>query len=162
MGECVKGLDRTVQSQNEVCKSVCGDQVGRVCTKGCMKDHVDDSLGLGLNQGFRVIEHMEADGRIVDAVVINDGKTLTTLLYDRTTTIEQQLECLKAFNLTPSETTVIHRILIGYPNREVAKQLSISPATLRVHLKRIYKKIPPPLVRDILERRRVRRGEAAK
>jgi DNA-binding CsgD family transcriptional regulator len=162
MGECVKGLDRTVQSQNDVCKSVCGDQVGRVCTKGCMKDHVDDSLGLGLNQGFRVIEHMETDGRIVDAVVINDGKTLTTLLYDRTATIEQQLECLKAFNLTPSETTVIHRILIGHPNREVAKQLSISPATLRVHLKRIYKKIPPPLVRDILERRRVRRGESAK
>lgn len=153
LGECVKDLDRTVRSQNEVCKTICGDQVGRVCAKGCMSDHVDDALGLGINQGFRVIQHMENDGRVVDAVVINDGQSLTTILFDKTATVESQLECFKSFGLTPAEMTVIQRILMGYGNAEAAKHLAISPATLRVHLKRIYKKVPPPLVRELLERR---------
>jgi LuxR family transcriptional regulator, maltose regulon positive regulatory protein len=43
--------------------------------------------------------------------------------------------------LSPSEARVLERLIAGLTNREIAKELFISPNTLKTHIRRIYAKL---------------------
>jgi DNA-binding NarL/FixJ family response regulator len=49
-----------------------------------------------------------------------------------------------ASTLTPRECELVRWVGSGLPNREIAKQLSISEGTVKIHLHRIYKKLRVP------------------
>ncbi|HHH39526.1 MAG TPA: hypothetical protein ENK50_08125, partial [Sedimenticola sp.] len=39
---CVKDLNKRVQMQNEMCRRICGDQLGKTCEVGCMELYEQD------------------------------------------------------------------------------------------------------------------------
>ena len=138
IGICIKNTSKEVIFQNEICIKTCGDMRDQICNKGCMAFYVE-------TPGMWLLKNSEVDDTQVDAVVINDGKTLTTLLYPRTQT-EDELrdaeEKLTFFGLSKSEVTIFLLVMAGKKNRDILKQLFISKSTLKTHLNNIYKKLP--------------------
>jgi predicted DNA binding protein len=142
LGTCIKNLNREVLSQNDLCLKTCGEMVGTVCSKGCMSSYSQIS-------GMTLIKNSIVDNNTVDAVVINDGKTLTTLIY-LSAKSEEEIEAeiiveknrLTAFGLSKSEITVFVLVLQGRKNSQIIKELFISKATLKTHLNNAYKKLP--------------------
>lgn len=150
IGVCIKGQDGTIEYQNKACADLCGVRVGKKCVKGCMHHYSQGKAAPPFEQGFHLFRNIEAENKIVDAVMINDGEKLTTLLYDKSAVIEKQLALLEPFGLSKAEVSVIERYLKGFSNLEIAAQLFISKATLRTHLNNIYKKLPDELKKEIL------------
>ncbi len=116
-----------------------------------MRNFLDGSSRSEFTQGFHSLPPFEMNGIQLDAIVLNDGKNLTTFQYETQNRVDQQIEALSKFGLSKSELKVIRGILTGLTNREVANQLFISARTLRTHLNNIYKKIPPELKNEILQ-----------
>ena len=146
LGVCVKKLDQEVISQNDLCQETCGNMIGKICEKGCMSNYVSPvSSDINLNEGMTLIKNSVVDENIVDAVVINDGKTLTTIIYsleEKMKSIDQNQEQLKNFGLTKSEITIFTMVMQGSKNSQICKSLFVSKATLKTHLNNIYKKLP--------------------
>lgn len=146
LGICVKKLDQEVISQNEACKKLCGNMVGKICDKGCMSNYESpDDAESNLSEGMTLVKNAIVDGSVIDAVIINDGKTLTTIIYSlekKMKTIDQNQEQLKSFGLTKSEVTIFTMVMRGSKNAQICKSLFISKATLKTHLNNIYKKLP--------------------
>lgn len=95
--------------------------------------------------GMTLIKNSGVDNSMVDAVVINNGKTLTTLIYPLTKS-EEELKKAKAklmsFGLSKSELNIFLLVMSGKKNSEIQKELFISKPTLKTHLNNIYKKLP--------------------
>lgn len=137
LGTCVKDMNREVSFQNDLCLNKCGNMVGKVCTKGCMSSYFP-------LPGMSIIKNSIIDNNIVDAVVINNGQTLTTLLYAAEEREEGTLERTKlsAFGLSKSEIVIFMKVLEGKSNNQIIKELFISKSTIKTHLNNIYKKLP--------------------
>jgi hypothetical protein len=138
LGTCIKNVSREVLSQSDLCIKTCGEMVGTVCTKGCMASYSPIS-------GMTLVKNSIVDNNIVDAVVINDGKTLTTLLYLNARSEEEvvvEKNKLISFGLSKSETAIFILVLKGRKNSQILKELFISKATLKTHLNNGYKKLP--------------------
>lgn len=146
LGICIKKINQEVISQNDVCKNSCGDMVGKICEKGCMTNHVlSTNAETGLAEGMTLVKNSIVDDSIVDAVVINDGETLTTITYSlegKMKSVQHVQEELKNFGLTKSELTIFTMVLQGSKNSQICKTLFISKPTLKTHLNNIYKKLP--------------------
>lgn len=138
LGTCVKNSEKEVLFQNEICLNSCGDMMGQVCTKGCMSSYAPIP-------GMTLIKNSEVDNGLVDAVVVNDGKTLTTLIYPHSKSeeeIRKERAKLLSFGLSKSEITIFLLVMMGKRNSQIQKELFISKATLKTHLNNIYKKLP--------------------
>ena len=144
LGTCIKDMNREVSFQNELCKKKCGDMMGQICTKGCMSSYFP-------LPGMSIMKNSVVDENIVDAVVINDGHTLTTLLYDanekeneKEIEKESALEIAKlsGLGLSKSEIVIFMKVLEGKSNTQIIKDLFISKSTIKTHLNNIYKKLP--------------------
>lgn len=138
LGTCIKNIKKEVLFQDELCLEVCGKMLGAVCDKGCMSNYA------GLS-GMTLIKNSENENNIVDAVVINDGKTLTTLFYMKNKNEEarkEEIERLKSHGLSKSEMSIFILVMDGWRNSQIAKELFISKGTLKTHLNNIYKKLP--------------------
>lgn len=113
--------------------------------------HYKSGVGdVSFDQGLRLFRNVEVPLGRADAVIINDGVELTTLLFEKQELIKRQVAYLASFSLTPTEVEVMRKVLVGMKNQEVADALYISKSTLRTHLNNIYKKIPLELKREIL------------
>ena len=53
----------------------------------------------------------------------------------------KQNEFIKNFHITRAEMKIIHEILSGYSNSEIAQRLSISELTVKSHITHIYNKL---------------------
>ena len=138
LGICVKTIDKEVVDQNELCLKVCGNMKGEVCTKGCMTSYFTAP-------GMTLMKNSHVEGSIVDAVIINNGKELTTLIYPNINTEDHlQIESSKllSYNLSKSEAIIFSKVLEGKKNTQIIKELFISKSTLKTHLNNIYKKLP--------------------
>lgn len=138
LGTCIKNTNKEVIYQNDICIKTCGEMGGIVCEKGCMDSYL-------FTPGMSLIKNSQIDNNQVDAVVINDGKTLTTLIYPYIQNEEDQQkekEKLLSFGLSKSEVTIFLAVMMGKKNRDIQKQLFISKSTLKTHLNNIYKKLP--------------------
>jgi len=137
-GTCVKTSEKEVLFQDEICKENCGDMEGQICTKGCMTSYAPI-------QGMTLIKDSAVDGHVVDAVVINNGEKLTTIIYPKHKD-EQQTEKTRAMlvshGLSKSEVNVFLMVMEGKTNSQIAKELFVSKSTLKTHLNNIYKKLP--------------------
>ena len=146
LGLCIKKLNREVIFQNKMCLNSCNDMVGIICEKGCMKTYyILADAESTLNEGMTLVKNSIVNEGVVDAVIINDGKTLTTMLYslgDKMKVINQNQEQLKNFGLTKSELAIFKMVMEGLKNSHICKILFISKATLKTHLNNTYKKLP--------------------
>lgn len=144
LGVCIKDQESVVTYQNESCMKLCGDQRQKKCQEGCMKNyHLEAPLII--NEGMKLIKNSKTTHGRADAVVINDGETITTLLYDldeKFKNVGKSLEEIKKCELTNSEMTVMELILHGLSKREIKTKLFVSDATIKTHLNNIYKKLP--------------------
>ena len=144
LGICVKDLNKKVIRQNDICLNICGQKVNDICLEGCMKNYNTD-LPSALKDGMTLFQNVDNNGNIIDTVVINDGKNLTTLIYNKNQQnhlIQQNLEEMKNYGLTKSELIIVGMKLNGKKNKEIAQTLFISDTTLKTHLNNIYKKLP--------------------
>ena len=146
VGICVKNLKREVLSQNQLCIDSCDNMIGKICDKGCMNNFdAEKNPGTELNEGMTLIKNSPANDGYVDAVVINDGQNLTTLIYpleNKLIGIDKASSQLSQFGLTKSEVAIFKMVMQGTNNNEICKVLFISRATLKTHLNNIYKKLP--------------------
>lgn len=140
LGTCIKDMNREVSFQNELCKKKCGDMVGQVCTKGCMSSYFP-------LPGMSFVKNSIVDNNMVDAVVINDGQSLTTLLYaaeknENEKEAALEIAKLSGLGLSKSEIVIFMKVLEGKSNTQIIKDLFISKSTIKTHLNNIYKKLP--------------------
>lgn len=135
---CIKNQNKEVLFQDNLSIRLCGNLVGQVCDKGCMKAYA-------CIPGMTLIKNSTVEENIVDAVVINNGQTLTTLVYPHDETyfnVETEKENLIELGLTKSEVNIFLMVMQGKNNFQIAKELFISKTTLKTHLNNIYKKLP--------------------
>ncbi|NUN05961.1 MAG: helix-turn-helix transcriptional regulator [Bdellovibrio sp.] len=145
LGLCVKSLDKVVLFQNENSIKTCGSLQGQVCTKACMELYHQIEECSAVSEGMKLFKATEIDGNKVDALIVNDGRQITTLLYplgeDQDKFKKQEL-FFKERGLTKSELRIMQMVMQGMTNAAIAEKLFISKATLKTHLNNIYKKLP--------------------
>lgn len=138
LGTCVKNLEKVILFQDSLCLKACGNMEGQICNKGCMAQYATVP-------GMTLIKNSIVDNTLMDAVVINDGKTLTTLIYPHNTDQEKlksEREKLVKYGLSKSEIVIFLLVMAGKKNISIKNELFISKATLKTHLNNIYKKLP--------------------
>lgn len=142
IGVCIKDITGLVTEQNDACRKICGNQVGQVCEKGCMARYKISVVSPAFDVGIHPLSQVETDNVRVEAVIINDGTHLTTLLLDAAVSLRPKLEHLQRFGLTATESVVLEHYLFGLTRTQIATKMCISIKTIKTHLNNIYKKIP--------------------
>ncbi len=154
LGVCVKDAQGKVLSQNEKCVHICGSRINEVCKDGCMKNYSPKDESRDLAEAPRTIHNVHGGELLCDAVVINTGSNIITLLFSRQQQIETELLMFKKFGLSKMEQSVVLMLLDGLTNKEIAKRLFISVATIKTHVNNLYKKIPSELKQKIISLRK--------
>ena len=142
---CLKTQSGRVFYQNKCCVQLCGDQVQRRCSQGCMRLYQRQNSDRN-QAGTQVFHGQKIEGKPCDVILMNDGQTLFTLLLDLSKKVAADLQYFSQFNLSKREMEVLELVLQGYSNSRIARKLFISPATLKTHLNRIYAKVPDSLI----------------
>jgi DNA-binding CsgD family transcriptional regulator len=148
IGVCVAGHDGKIIFQNKVCVSLCPVTKGTVCHLFSNDSHLSSHLSkeqlanIDITEGMIFRKCQIIMNTLVDVVTINDGSTLTTMLYPLTNHIQKLHVLLKEYDLSKRELEVAYLMLDGRSNEAIAHELFISKATLKTHINRIYKKIP--------------------
>jgi DNA-binding CsgD family transcriptional regulator len=145
LGLCVKNLDKQVLYQNDNCIRTCGSMVGTVCGKTCMQLYNQVAECAAVSEGMKLIKGTEVEGHRVDALIVNDGEQITTLLYpldEDQDKFKKQEAFFRERGLTRSELRIMQMVMQGMTNAVIAEKLFISKATLKTHLNNIYKKLP--------------------
>lgn len=145
LGLCIKDQNRVVMSQNQKCLDTCGLKVGQVCQTVCAElcKNILDSAPVA--DGMKLFKSIDIDGKKLDALILNDGDSITTLLYPLDDTPEKtkkQEEYFSERGLTKSEIRIMSMVMKGMTNTAIAEELFISKSTLKTHLNNIYKKLP--------------------
>jgi DNA-binding CsgD family transcriptional regulator len=155
IGICVKDSYRRIHFQNRRCIEICGQLAGEVCVKTCMRQFVDGPEGVNIALGTHVDLCILADdglggAQLVDAVVINDGRSIVTVLSSVPERIVKARAAVSECKLTSAQQRVFDLVLQGCSNQEIAKTLFISIPTVRTHLTRIYQKVPKEILLLVL------------
>lgn len=154
IGLCIKDQNKNVIFQNSLCKKVCNERAGTVCTDHCMSKYdVMSGEEQVFNEGIRNFHHIQMPDAMIDATVVNDSDKITTIFYRVDEHHNEQMDYFKNKGLTKTEMSVISNVLHGKTNNEIAKQMFVSKATLKTHLNNIYKKIPQAM-KNLLSRNR--------
>ncbi|MBP9709307.1 MAG: response regulator transcription factor [Oligoflexales bacterium] len=90
----------------------------------------------------KVFSSQIIEGKTCDIVMFHVGDHLVSLLIDQKEKTAQKLALFDEYSLTKREREILNHILSGKNNHEIAKELFISPATVKTHINNIYKKIP--------------------
>lgn len=151
IGLCIKSKDLKVEYQNTACESICGDQKGNICNKGCILRMKNDQIDFSEQAGVKLLRNLNVDDQKFESVIISDGEKIITTLLNSEEIIENQLDQLKAYKLSLTEKKIMNLFLRGRSNLEIATELFISKSTIRTHLNNIYKKIPEALKKNILK-----------
>lgn len=145
LGVCVKDQEKRVLYQNANSVNTCGNMVGQTCSKTCMTLYKKIEECSAISEGMKLFKATEIEGHKVDALIVNDGMQITTLLYPLDES-EQKFQKQEAYfqerGLTKSEIRIMQMVLQGMTNAAIAQKLFISKATLKTHLNNIYKKLP--------------------
>ncbi len=138
---CVKDPGKTVLMQNERCRDVCGDKLGEVCERGCMALYAEDGSQQWKEWGSRVYRNSFMNDSFYDVTLLCSAAHIITFLQPLKEKYETALAHYREKGLTKRETEVIFLTIRGISNPEICKRLSISRATLRTHLNRVYNKL---------------------
>ena len=141
IGVCIKDPARKVLMQNERCRAVCGDRLGEVCEQGCMRLYARDTFQQWKDWGSRVYRNSLLNGEFYDLTLLCSSTHIISFLQPLNEKYELALAYYREKGLTQRELQVISLTIQGTSNSEICKRLSISRATLRTHLNRVYQKL---------------------
>lgn len=145
LGLCIKDQNRVVLSQNKKCLETCGNKAGQVCETVCASLCQNILESAPVADGMKLFKSIDIDGKKLDALILNDGEKITTLLYpldDTPEKLRKQEEYFAERGLTKSEIRIMTMVMKGMTNSAIAEELFISKSTLKTHLNNIYKKLP--------------------
>jgi len=154
VGICLKDAEKKVLFQNEPCIQACGEKNGTICEKSCMSGYSPQGSLPGLAEGAQVRSVRKSSGESFDAVIMNDGKKILTMLFPLNGKIELGIEFAKAHGVSKRELEVFHLVLGGFSNSKISQKLRITQATLKTHLNNVYKKLPEDSIQELKNRRR--------
>ena len=137
---CIKDLRRKVLRQNERCRQICGDYLGRTCEQGCMGLFAKDRFQQWKDWGSRVYRNSLINGSFNDVTLLCSRERIITFLQPLRDKYEKALAYYREKGLTRRESEVIALTIQGSSNSDICASLSISRATLRTHLNNIYRK----------------------
>jgi DNA-binding CsgD family transcriptional regulator len=138
---CVKDAQRKVLMQNDRCREICGDHLGRACEQGCMELLAGDRLQQWKDWGMRVYRNSLINGSFNDVTLLCGTDRTITFLQPLKDKYEKALAYYREKGLTRRESEVIALTIQGSSNTDICACLSISRATLRTHLNNIYRKL---------------------
>lgn len=130
--QCILGENKKVLSQNELCKSLCGDMKGISCSKGCQKHFPEVSNKESIFLTNRVIHNKSFN---LSMFKTNDMEIIN--LYPT----GKEKKSIDFSELTTKEKLVADLMSKGYKNLEISNQLNITKATVKTHINRIYHKL---------------------
>ncbi len=104
-----------------------------------VRSQITENATIGLlPQNPLSIERIESAIRaLADGLVVIDPALLGIL----TATDDADMHFIPADNLTPREAQVLQRIAEGLPNKQIARDLGISPNTVKFHVNAILTKL---------------------
>jgi DNA-binding CsgD family transcriptional regulator len=137
---CVKDSRKKVLMQDDHCRSICGDQLGKVCKHGCMELYASDKFSQWQDWGSRVYQNSLIKGNYYDVTLLCSTESIITFLQPLKEKYEMALTYFRERGLTRREAEVIALTIRGLSNLDICEYLSISRATLRTHLNNVYRK----------------------
>jgi DNA-binding CsgD family transcriptional regulator len=137
---CVKDAQKKILMQNERCRQICGDHLGRACEQGCMELFARDRFQQWKDWGMRVYRNSLINGSFNDVTLLCSKERVITFLQPLKDKYEKALAYYRGKGLTRRESQVIALTIQGSSNTDICECLSISRATLRTHLNNIYRK----------------------
>jgi DNA-binding CsgD family transcriptional regulator len=137
---CVKDEQKKILLQNERCRQICGDHLGRTCEQGCMELFARDRFQQWKDWGMRVYRNSVIYGSFNDVTLLCSKDRIITFLQPLKDKYEKALAYYREKGLTRRESEVIALTIQGSSNTDICECLSISRATLRTHLNNIYRK----------------------
>lgn len=149
VGLCLKDSDGRVLSQNAICLKICGNYIGQICDKACMRE---GAIPPGeIRHEVFIAPQSPRDAPPIDSILWNDGEHLLTFLLDRLPALDHLRAQLSPHiaRLTATESNILESLLNGSSNRQLAGTLHISPATLKTHLNNMYRKLPAATARAL-------------
>jgi DNA-binding CsgD family transcriptional regulator len=139
---CIKDLETQVLYQNDACLTLCGEMRSRKCAEGCMLWYSFNDDAPDREEGTQCYPNQVIECNYFDIIFINDGESLTTLLFPLDGKQQADARHMLEYDLTKREQEVVRLVITGHSNTAIAKELFISKATVKKHLNNIYKKIP--------------------
>ena len=144
LGICLTTRDKKVLFQNNICKSVCGDQTLKNCLICKNIKFQDSKLQLtDSKSNAKLAQRQYLEKHICDIhkfIEKNDRELTIFKLLDALLTNYKTI--FKEKNFTPRETEIGLYLLEKKSNLEIQKLLHITKATLKTHLNHIYIKSP--------------------
>ena len=138
---CTRNLKGEVTSQNAASVKICGDNMGKMCSAGCLDfPRFRDVLPSSPDR-LSTINRCVVRGVLVDALLIKENDELTTVLFPRDESTATLAEIDPGNVLTRREREISEMIQKGYTNSEIQKKFTISKSTLKTHINHIYKKL---------------------
>lgn len=138
---CIKDSNGKVLMQNKLCSEICGDYSNKTCDKGCMELYAKDISQQWQNWGSRVYNNSFLHNDYYDITLLCSDDYLITFLQPLKARYSMAYAYYEDKKLTKREMIVIRYLVQGVSNREICEKLSISKATLKTHLNKIYKKV---------------------
>ena len=141
IGVCVKNPSRRILMQNDPCLITCGNRLGTVCSIGCMERYANDDIAQWKKRGMRFYKNVRRDGSYFEIALICTEHHIITLLQPLANRHTNAINYYRTMGLSKRELEIISEVIRGYSNRDICEKLSITKATLRTHLNRIYRKL---------------------
>ena len=138
---CVKDRNRRVLMQNPGCLDICGDKQGDICDLGCMELLSDDNAGQWDDWGSRVYKNSFVHGAFYDVTLLCSDRHIVSFLQPLKDKHDLAMDYYQEKGLTARESEIIALTIQGVSNSAILGRLSISKATLRTHLNKIYSKL---------------------
>ena len=141
IGVCVKNPSRRILLQNEPCLKACGDCLDKVCSVGCMELYLNDDIAQWNKRGMRFYRNVCCRGSYFEFALICTEQHIITLMQPLTDRHASAIEYYRTMGLSKRELEIISEVIRRFSNRDICEKLSISKATLKTHLNRIYRKL---------------------
>lgn len=139
----MKSSKGQVLFQNLPCIEKCGLKKGEFCQGRCLEKFREAGKnGESAAEGFFHFPRLDLEHGMADAMIINDGCHLLTILHPLENKIAEKMHYYQEIKLTKRELEVASLLLEGLANSEISTRLFISRASLKTHINNIYKKVP--------------------
>jgi DNA-binding CsgD family transcriptional regulator len=141
IGVCVKNPSQRILMQNDACLMACGDRAGTICSIGCMERYANDNIAQWKKRGMRLYKNVSREGSYFEIALICTEHHIITLLQPLADRYADAINFYGTMGLSKRELEIMSEVIRGYSNRDICDRLSITKATLKTHLNRVYRKL---------------------